>query len=318
MEELLNIFVPLIIVGVVFLVIGAISDAISDRYREAKGKRIKERVKRQRILCEIALNKIKKDFPEFEQDVTNFCDYLNRLNKETHSSLSQIISILQFKEELNTPVTERMLFNIKEKYKAFLNYRWLSYKREAIVDQLIKIVEMKKRTPEYWKKLSPDLFEKEVLNLFKKLCYKTTGTPYGADGGIDGILEKADKKIIIQCKKHKKPIGVKVVREIYGTILHNKANEGWVISISNYTQNTYEFAKGKPIRLIGLEELLNFASTAFPVANDKVYSGLSNQLTSISKAIEERHGNSNLDILMENERNFILCIKLPFLFTKKE
>ena len=73
----------------------------------------------------------------------------------------------------------------------------------------------------------------------------------GADGGIDLILRGKGHKAIVQCKHwHQRQVGVKVVREMYGVMTHEKADRVVIVTSGAYTQETQDFAKGKPILLI--------------------------------------------------------------------
>jgi restriction system protein len=49
---------------------------------------------------------------------------------------------------------------------------------------------------------------------------------------------------------------VNVVREMYGLLAHHRADEVKVACSGTYTRDAADFARGKPIELIGGEELL--------------------------------------------------------------
>ena len=73
----------------------------------------------------------------------------------------------------------------------------------------------------------------------------------GADGGIDLILRKGGRSTLVQCKQwHNRQVGVKVVREMYGLLLHHKAAAVKIVALGDYTPDAYRFAQGKPIELI--------------------------------------------------------------------
>lgn len=79
----------------------------------------------------------------------------------------------------------------------------------------------------------------------------------GADGGIDLILRRNGKKILVQCKRWKNlSIGVSHIRELYGVMVAERANGCIFVSSGTYTADARDFAKGKPIRLIDGEELV--------------------------------------------------------------
>lgn len=72
----------------------------------------------------------------------------------------------------------------------------------------------------------------------------------GADGGIDLILRGKGHKAIVQCKHwRQRQVGVKVVREMVGVMTHEKADRVVIVTSGTYTQESLDFAKGKPILL---------------------------------------------------------------------
>ncbi|MDI1310492.1 MAG: restriction endonuclease [Methylotenera sp.] len=78
----------------------------------------------------------------------------------------------------------------------------------------------------------------------------------GADGGIDLVLTKNGKKSIVQCKRWKTfSIGVPLIRELYGAMTSERANDCIFVSSGNYTAEARLFAEDKPIWLIDGSEL---------------------------------------------------------------
>lgn len=79
----------------------------------------------------------------------------------------------------------------------------------------------------------------------------------GADGGIDLVLTKNGNKSIVQCKRWKTfSIGVPLIRELYGVMTSERANDCIFVSSGNYTAEARLFAENKPIWLIDGSELL--------------------------------------------------------------
>ncbi len=73
----------------------------------------------------------------------------------------------------------------------------------------------------------------------------------GADGGVDLVLRGKGQKAIVQCKQwRQRQVGVKVVREMYGLMTHEKADRVVIVTSGTYTQEAQDFANGKPILLI--------------------------------------------------------------------
>ena len=102
-----------------------------------------------------------------------------------------------------------------------------------------------------------EVFEKE----FSKDNYEVKVTQASKDGGIDAIAFNPDPisggKIVIQAKRYTNVVGVSAVRDLYGTIQHEGAMKGILITTSHYGTDSYEFAKNKPITLLDGSNLLH-------------------------------------------------------------
>ncbi len=109
------------------------------------------------------------------------------------------------------------------------------------------------------KKLSWKEFEDIIETYYREKGYEVIHTGYNsADGGIDLIAKKENEKVIIQCKHWKAyKVDVKVIREIYGLMVDEKASKAVVITSGDFTEPAKEFAYGKPIELINREKLVN-------------------------------------------------------------
>ena len=90
----------------------------------------------------------------------------------------------------------------------------------------------------------------------------------GADGGIDLVLTKNGKKSIVQCKRWKTfSISVPLIRELYGVMTSERANDCIFVSSGNYTAEARLFAEDKPIWLIDGSELLEMVAGVQVQAN---------------------------------------------------
>ena len=92
-------------------------------------------------------------------------------------------------------------------------------------------------------------FEFLVAELFEKKGYKVTPTPQTWDGGKDIFI--LEEKIIgtflyyVECKKNapERPVGVRVIRELYGTLTHDRATAGIVVTSSFFTKPAKSFVE---------------------------------------------------------------------------
>ena len=133
-------------------------------------------------------------------------------------------------------------------------------KNEHLARQVARQAELRKKW-DWWDKLPGFEFEKELAQLLERLGYKVELTPASNDGGIDLVLSRHSQlPILVQCKAHRTAIGVGVLREFYGAILHYKRKqrfaEAWIVAKAGYTEGATNFARGKPIRLRDIREFL--------------------------------------------------------------
>lgn len=96
-------------------------------------------------------------------------------------------------------------------------------------------------------------FESLVGEAYRRKGYRVqenTGT--GPDGGIDLTVTKDSERHLVQCKNWKtKAVGVPIVRELYGVVTAENASGGIIVCSGSFTQDAIEFARGKPIELVG-------------------------------------------------------------------
>jgi len=124
------------------------------------------------------------------------------------------------------------------------------------------------RMPGFLQNLHPFSFEHLVCNLFRRMGFEVEHTPKTGDSGVDGYLRKQDELRVLQCKRVKKKIGEPVLRDLFGTMQHVKAVQGILVTTGHVSHKARRWAKGKPIRMIELEELVALIRQHF--AEDEV------------------------------------------------
>ena len=113
----------------------------------------------------------------------------------------------------------------------------------------------------YWKGLSWQAFEHELALVFDKKGWKTELTQTSGDGGVDIKIKNVGMEAMIQCKAHSKPVGVRDIRDLFGTFMHEKESNAnldraILASTSGFTGGVEKFAENKPIDLLGLPEII--------------------------------------------------------------
>lgn len=107
-------------------------------------------------------------------------------------------------------------------------------------------------------------FENLVREIFEKEFNANGGevkiTQASRDGGVDVIAFDPDPirggKIVIQAKRYTNVVGVSAVRDLYGTVMNEGATKGILVTTSNFGNDAYKFAQGKPITLMNGANLL--------------------------------------------------------------
>ncbi|MCW4012510.1 MAG: restriction endonuclease [Candidatus Bathyarchaeota archaeon] len=150
--------------------------------------------------------------------------------------------------------------------------------------------------------LSGAEFENLIEELVQKMGFITKTRTRGADGGID-IHAVNNQPIlqgdyIIQCKRYSNPVGVAIVRDLYGVVHSRNANKGIIITNSYFTKPALDFVKDKQLELINGDKLVQLLaqSNLLPKEennNQKITFNISNAIRtleiSLIKKIQQQH-----------------------------
>ena len=108
--------------------------------------------------------------------------------------------------------------------------------------------------------LSPQAFEHYVAGLFRQKGYTVTVRGRSGDAGVDlELVRDNGKKAIVQCKRYKNSVGPEIVRELYGTMLHEKVARAFLVTTAEISQSSRRWAQGKPITLIDGQTLISLS-----------------------------------------------------------
>ena len=106
---------------------------------------------------------------------------------------------------------------------------------------------------------SPTEFENMVVEFFSSMGHKASRTGAIGDHGVDVVVQaKNGEKWIVQCKRWRGNVGESIVRDFYGTMHHEKADKGAIITTGSFTPQAKEWAHGKPITLVEGKEFLGY------------------------------------------------------------
>lgn len=98
--------------------------------------------------------------------------------------------------------------------------------------------------------LNWEKYEELIKKIFEKNGYKVSRIGgHGADGGIDLIVRKHNEYSMVQCKRYKNNVGVKVIREMFAVGIHHKFDKVYIYTSAGFTKEAVSFAHGKNIQL---------------------------------------------------------------------
>jgi len=133
--------------------------------------------------------------------------------------------------------------------------------KEAYLRRLTKLTEVQK--------LDPVSFEKFVGELFVRMGYTISYTKGSGDEGVDIFIQKDGKQGIVQCKRYTGVVGQYVLRDFFGSMIHNKAKEAYLITTGSFSLPTKRWAQGKPIHLVDGTRLVEWAESVLETTKTK-------------------------------------------------
>jgi restriction system protein len=105
--------------------------------------------------------------------------------------------------------------------------------------------------------LSPKAFEHYVAALFRRKGYRVTVSGRSGDEGVDlKITQPNGKQAIAQCKRYRNTLGPEIVRELYGTLIHERVHHAFLVTTAAISEGAHQWARHKPITLIDGQTLV--------------------------------------------------------------
>jgi restriction system protein len=113
-----------------------------------------------------------------------------------------------------------------------------------INDELLTLLQ---KDPSSMREMRPRDFEKLIAELLGRAGYETELTPASNDGGVDIYAARNDGLgrflYLVECKRYGEdnPVGVQIVRSLYGVVQQERANGGMVVTSSRFTKGAIAF-----------------------------------------------------------------------------
>jgi len=110
--------------------------------------------------------------------------------------------------------------------------------------------------------LSPKAFEHYVAALFRHKGYRVNVSGRSGDEGVDlEIVQPNGKRAIAQCKRYRNTVGPEIVRELYGTMIHERVHHAFLVTTAHISEGAHEWARNKPMTLIDGVTLVRLVAT---------------------------------------------------------
>ena len=115
--------------------------------------------------------------------------------------------------------------------------------------------------------LNPIEFENFVGYLFHEAeKWRVETTKASGDGGIDLFLFKNGRMAVVQCKRYQKNVAASHVRDLYGTMMNQRASHAYIVTTGTISSPSREWARDKQITLIDGSALEKWARRVNPHA----------------------------------------------------
>lgn len=109
--------------------------------------------------------------------------------------------------------------------------------------------------------LTPREFEEYVAHLFRQKGYRVRLRGRSGDKGVDlELVGRGGRRAIVQCKRYRSTLGPDIVRELYGTLIHERVAHAFLVTSADISESARQWAQGKPITLIDGPTLLQIAA----------------------------------------------------------
>ncbi len=119
----------------------------------------------------------------------------------------------------------------------------------------------RQKVHEHWMSMSGLEFEHELGSLYRRLGYNVQMTATSGDHGIDLILRKDGKTMVVQCKSHQAPVGESVARDLLGSMHAVRADSAILACTGGFTRSARKFVESQPIRLITVQDIIALADS---------------------------------------------------------
>jgi len=115
------------------------------------------------------------------------------------------------------------------------------------------------------RQFSPYELERFAAQVYSKMGYRVVHTGRSGDHGVDVRLINPNGQVeIVQCKQWNSQVGEPDVRNLVGSMVHEKAVRGYLWAPGGFTVEARWWAKGKPVVLMDEREIGRIVGCILP------------------------------------------------------
>jgi hypothetical protein len=104
-------------------------------------------------------------------------------------------------------------------------------------------------------------FEAEVSGLLRDLGYTVRPAPQSGLHDVDLLLEMTSRKVAVQLKRWKAPVGDRSVYALFTGRIHYATDEAWLITSGEFTRKAVKLAGTTGVRLVDGVELAEWLAS---------------------------------------------------------
>jgi restriction system protein len=164
--------------------------------------------------------------------------YGNKVHHDWDKELTRFINEIFF------PTLTRFELRQVEKFDIFPKLK------SALHDAVAVEAWKRSRQSEFNPEMGGLAFEKHCADILIENGWKAFVTPPSGDQGADIYAEKGNKRVVIQAKLHRAPIGNKAVQEIHSAKAHYQATTAIVVGNSSFTPSAQQLAHSTGVKLL--------------------------------------------------------------------
>ena len=103
--------------------------------------------------------------------------------------------------------------------------------------------------------------EAEVSRLLREFGYIVRSAPQSGLHDVDLLLETTSRKVAVQLKRWKAPVGDRSVYALFTGRIHYATDEAWLITTSEFTRKAVKLAGTTGVRLVDGVELAEWLAS---------------------------------------------------------